>query len=165
MNKTVFNTYEIEKSDYAKIYANHFIEELQYLRKTKIDVNYDTDHGFTASEKISQVTGLYLLYKEDELIYIGKSDRCMRTRIGRFIAGVRGTERFDENHSAAYKYNACYGRNVDDLYFKYIELNIDDLQHDLTLDDIEQQLIRSLSPRFNSEVYSKSKPLYVISYE
>ena len=37
MNKTVFNTYEIEKSDYAKIYANHFIEELQYFRKTKID--------------------------------------------------------------------------------------------------------------------------------
>lgn len=157
MIKTIFSNYEFEKSDYAKIYAEHFIAEFDSMPKTKIFVNFNTDHGFTTKEKISLVSGIYLLYKSNTLIYVGKSDHCIHQRIGRFLAGVRGTERLDENHSAAYKYVDYFGRDTTNLSFKYIKLaepgEFVNLDHHVTLQDIEEQIIRIMDPLFNRESF------------
>lgn len=157
MIKTIFSKYEFEKTDYAKIYAEHFVAEFNSMPKTKIFVNYNTDHGFTTKEKISLVSGIYLLYKSDTLIYVGKSDHCIHQRIGRFLAAVRGTERLDENHSAAYKYINYFGRDTTNLSFKYIKLadagEMVDLEHFLTLQDVEEQIIQIMDPLFNKQSF------------
>jgi hypothetical protein len=158
MIKTLFDNYEFEKEDFAKIYAKKFIEELNSLPKSKILVNENTDHGFSTNEKISLVSGIYLLYKYDILIYVGQSNHCIRQRIGRFLAGIRGTERFDENHSAAYKYIQYFSRDTKGLSFKYIGLSEPgrpvNLDFDVTLNDIEKIMIKRLNPLFNDETYS-----------
>ena len=153
MIKTVFGNYEFEKEDFAGIYAKYLIGEFDSLPKHKIVVKEDTDHGFLTDEKINLVTGIYLIYKDKELVYIGQTNSCLRNRIGRLLAGIRGTERYDENHSAAYKYVEYFGRDIDGLSFKYIELNSNDLKFNIGLQDIENKLIEKLKPIFNSEVY------------
>ena len=157
MIKTLFK-YEFEIKDYARIYASTMYDIFFGSPKHKIiltEEDLKTSHGFTTTEKISLVTGIYLLYKKDELIYVGKTDNCLRNRIARFIAGVRGTERFDENHSAAYKYIEYFGRDLSNLSFKYIEINAEDLEHQVTIKDIEDVLIEKMRPILNSEIYKK----------
>lgn len=155
MIKTLFK-FEFQIKDYAGIYANSMYDVFCGLPKHNIvltEEDLKTAHGFTTTEKISLVTGIYLLYKKDELIYVGKTDNCLRNRIARFIAAVRGTERFDENHSAAYKYIEYFGRDLSDLSFKYIEINAEDLEHGVTIKDIEDILIEIMRPMLNSEIY------------
>jgi hypothetical protein len=155
MIKTLFKR-EFEISDYAGIYANSMYDEFCGLPNHQITLTEEdlkTDHGFTTTEKISLTTGIYLLYRYNELIYIGKTDNCLRNRIARFIAGVRGTERFDENHSAAYKYIEFFGRNLSGLSFKYIAIDPFDLEHGVTIKDIENVLIEKMRPMLNGEIY------------
>jgi hypothetical protein len=153
MITTIFKNYEFEKKDFANIYAKHLIHEFQSLPKYEILVKEDTDHGFLTDEKISLISGIYFIYKDDILVYIGQTSHCMRQRIGRFLAGIRGTERHDENHSAAYKYVEYFGRDTSKLTFKYVELNPKDLEYGIDLVDIENGMIEELKPIFNSEVY------------
>jgi hypothetical protein len=153
MIKTIFKNYEFEKEDFAGIYANYLIDEFQSLPKHKIIIKEDTDHGFLTDEKINSVTGIYLIYKNQDLVYIGQTNNCLRNRIGRLLAGIRGTERYDENHSAAYKYVEYFGRDTKGLSFKYIEMNLAELEFGVQFEDIENQLIKKLKPIFNSEVY------------
>ena len=153
MIKTIFGNYEFEKEDFAKIYAKYLVDEFKSLPKHKIVIKEDTDHGFSTDEKINLVTGIYLIYKNQDLVYIGQTNSCLRNRIGRLIAGIRGTERHDENHSAAYKYVEYFGRDTKGLNFKYIQIKVEELQFNVTFEDIENQLIEKLKPIFNSEVY------------
>lgn len=152
MIKTLYG-YEFVKKDFAKIQADFLIDELENLPKYEIVVNESSDHGFLTNEKISTISGIYLIYKDSELVYIGQSGTCIRNRIGRMLAGIRGTERYDENHSAAYKYVEYFGRDTKNLSFKYIPLKLEQLQQNLNFDDIENQLIEELKPLFNSEIY------------
>jgi hypothetical protein len=153
MIKTLFGRYVFEKTDLANVYANYMIDEINHLPKHELVVNENSDHGFLTTEKLNLVTGIYLIYKSNELVYIGQTNSCMRNRIGRLLAGIRGTERHDENHSAAYKYVEYFGRDTTDLSFKYLELNIADLEFKIGFEDIENQLIEKLKPLFNSEIY------------
>jgi hypothetical protein len=155
MIKTIFRNYEFEKKDFANVYANFLIDEFESLPKHKIHVREDTDHGFLTDEKISLISGIYFIYKGDTLVYVGQTNHCMRQRIGRLLAGIRGTERYDENHSAAYKYIEYFGRDTSGLSFKYVELNLKELQFGIQLQDIENSIIEKLKPIFNIEVYKK----------
>jgi hypothetical protein len=155
MIRTLFK-FEFEIKDYAETYANAMYDVFRGSPKHEIlltEEDLKTAHGFTTTEKISLVTGIYLLYKENELIYVGKTDNCLRNRIARFIAAVRGTERFDENHSAAYKYIEYFGRDLSNLSFKYIEINAEDLEHGVLIKDIEDVLIEKMRPMLNREIY------------
>lgn len=156
MIKTLFRKYVIEKDDMAGLYANYMLDEINYLPKHELIVNENSDHGFITTEKLNLVTGIYLIYKSNELVYIGQTNSCMRNRIGRLLAGIRGTERYDENHSAAYKYVEYFGRDTSELSFKYLVVNPDeDLEFKVGLEDIENKLIEELKPLFNSEIYKE----------
>lgn len=158
MIKTLYS-YEFTKSDYTEPYIKFLSEESVYLPKHKITVNEKTDHGFSTKEKIGSISGIYLIYKEfeesDILVYIGHSGHCIRQRIGRWLSGIRGTERFDENHSAAYKYVEYFGRDTSGLSFKYLPLKLEDLQHGVEIEDIENGMIEKLKPLFNNEIYKE----------
>ena len=153
MIKTIFGNYEFQVQDYASLYANYMIEEFKSLSKHKIVVNENTDHGFSTTQKINLVTGIYFVYKNDDLVYVGQTNHCMRQRIGRFLAGIRGTERYDENHSAAYKYVEYFGRDTSGLSFKYLPVNVAELEHCVDLQHIENDIIEKIKPLFNNEVY------------
>jgi hypothetical protein len=153
MIKTIFQNYEFEKKDFAEIYAKYLVDEFKSLPKHEILVNENTDHGFLTNEKINLITGIYLIYKNQDLVYIGQTNNCLRNRIGRLLAGIRGTERHDENHSAAYKYVEYFGRDTQGLSFKYIKIDANELQFNVSFEDIENELIQKLKPIFNSEVY------------
>jgi hypothetical protein len=158
MKKTLYG-YNIEKNDYADIYAKAFVEEFIGAPAYEISVNENTDHGFSTNEKIGLISGIYLIYKQVEnqsvLVYVGHSGHCIRQRIGRWLSGIRGTERFDENHSAAYKYVEYFGRDTDGLSFKYIAIQPESLEHDLVIEDIEKLVIERMQPLFNGEIYKE----------
>lgn len=158
MIKTLYD-YDIEKTEYADIYAKFFAKEFIGAPRYEIFVNENTDHGFSTSEKISLVSGIYLIYKKVKneyiLVYVGHSGHCIRQRIGRWLSGIRGTERFDENHSAAYKYVEYFGRDTDELSFKYIPLKPQQLKHGLTIEDVEKLVIEKMQPLFNGEIYKE----------
>jgi hypothetical protein len=153
MIKTIFGNYLFEKKDFADTYAKYLIKEFESLPKHKIVVREDTDHGFLTNEKLSLVSGLYVIYKNDILVYIGETNYCIRQRIGRLLAGIRGTERPDENHSAAYKYIEYFGRDTSGLSFKYIPINVAELEYGIQLLDIENSIIEKMEPLFNKEIY------------
>jgi len=156
MIKTIFGNYEFQKQDFAKIYAEYLIEELDGLCKHEIAVLESTGHGFlTTAKKISLVSGIYFIYKDNNLVYVGQTGHCIRQRIGRFLAGIRGTEHEDEQHPAAYKYIEYFGRDISGLSFKHIRIDLMSLEHDVSLEDIETHIIQQISPMFNSKIYKK----------
>jgi hypothetical protein len=87
------------------------------------------------------------------LIYIGYTNHSIRGRIGRFFAGVRGTERHDENHSAAYKFAEMYGCKCENLFLKIVPVNYTLLMYDITMKDIEDELIYNMKPTLNNQIY------------
>ena len=148
MKRNVFFEIQLEPSDYK----NLLLSELKMDSFHPIYVKEETDHGFFTTTKLPN-QGLYVLYKKKQPIYVGCSKTSIHNRVGRFVAGVRGTERHDESHPAAYKYIAVFGRDLSDLNVKSIPLKQDDLPDYLVVQDIEQTLIKELKPLFNNETH------------
>lgn len=168
MIRTIFDEIVFEKEDFSELYAQFFIQELASRPRYKLSAKEDTTHGVLTEIKISNKTGIYIIYKDDNIVYIGHSDTCIRNRLGRFLAAIRGTEREDENHSGAYKYVECFGRDTTGLSFKYVDINPNQLQFNLEVGDIEKTVIQKMKPFFNNETfynYSFEKTLKVTSKE
>lgn len=134
-------------------YANFIINELDSQPYYEIRIKENTTHGFETHVTISSRTGIYCLYKDKQPLYIGQTEHSIHQRLARFVAGVRGTERIDENHSAAYKYVEHFGRDLSDVTFKYSEVNVKELPEHVTLGDIERETINLINPYFNKETY------------
>jgi hypothetical protein len=144
--------------DYV-IYADDFIPSIvAALNKQQhcfIRPTINTLKGFTKSLNfVLPKEGIYVIYKFGHPIYVGHSKSSIHNRIARFLAGVRGTERLDEKHPAAYKYKHVYGENFDDLSVKIFRMRDASLPKHISLDMIENELISELRPVFNTEVYS-----------
>lgn len=114
----------------------------------------DTLKGFSTSqkEKIPE-SGLYVIYKFEQPIYVGYATKSIRSRIARFLAAVRGTEREDETHPAGYKYNKVY-KDLDALSIKTCSMEFDKiLPSHINIEDVEKEVIYNLRPVFNSQIY------------
>ena len=148
MNRNVLGDIQITGKDYAiKI-----MEELKLEKFISISPNLETDKG-VISDTIINVAGFYFIYTNGELVYIGYTNHSIHGRIGRFFAGVRGTERDDESHPAAYKFVKKYGCKCEDIFLKIIPVNYNSLLSDITMAYIEDELIYSLNPLLNNEIY------------
>lgn len=148
MNRNVFGDFQITGKDYAiKI-----MEELNHSYRISIEPNLETDKG-VISDAFINVAGFYFIYINGELVYIGYTNHSIHGRIGRFFAGVRGTERYDESHPAAYKFVKKYGCKCEDIFLKIIPVDCDSLLSDITMKDIEDELIYYLNPLLNNEIY------------
>jgi hypothetical protein len=73
----------------------------------KPSLQIKSKYGFLCDGKINK-KGIYFVYKDDELIYIGVTRHRIRGRIGRFFAAIRGIDRHDETHCAGVKYMSEY---------------------------------------------------------
>lgn len=148
MIRDVFGHFVVTAEDYC----TRILHELKYTNFISIKPKMDTNKGVIANDFIDGA-GIYLIYSGEELIYIGHTNNNVRDRIGRFFAGVRGTERHDEKHPGAYKYKKMYGSNCDNLKMKIIPLQQDTLLCAVTMEEIENELIYELKPKFNNEIY------------
>ena len=149
MKRDIFGQIYIEAEDYYTF----LIKELSNQQHISIFVKEHTDHGFETNVKISDCPGIYVIYKDNKVVYVGCTSRSIRMRIGRFLAGVRGTEHWNENHSAAYKYVDVFGRDLTGLTIKFCRLEKSDLFSGIVLDNIETHIIEMMKPLFNDETY------------
>jgi hypothetical protein len=148
MIRNVFGELQITSEDYAL----KIMEELKLERFISISPNLKTDKG-VISDGFINLAGFYFIHIGNKLIYIGYTNHSVRGRIGRFFAGVRGTERPDENHSAAYKFAEMYGCKCENLFLKIVPVNYTLLMYDITMKDIEDELIYTMKPTLNNEIY------------
>lgn len=148
MKRNIFFEIVLEAEDFLPL----IFRELECEDFHTIFVKEHTDHGFSTTVKLPS-QGIYIIYKNKQPIYVGCSTNSIHTRIGRFVAGVRGTERIDENHSAAYKYVEVFGRDLTDVSIKAVSLRPSDLPDYLDVESIERSLILELKPLFNNETH------------
>jgi hypothetical protein len=148
MIRDIFGNFMVTASDYG----DKIRQELKHTNLISVKPKLHTDKGVIADDFIDGA-GIYLLYRNDDLIYIGHTNSSVRIRIGRFFAGVRGTERHDESHPAAYKYIKLYGPICDNLRVKIVPLQQHTLLCDVTMEQIEYELIHTMKPTLNNEIY------------
>jgi hypothetical protein len=148
MRRNVFGNFDVTAEDYS----SKIIQELKYTNFISIQPNFETDKGVIADDFIDGA-GLYFIYHNDELVYIGHTNHTVRNRIGRWFAAIRGTERFDENHPAGHKFARIFGKKNLNQKLKIIPLVYSTLLSDVTMEDIETQLIYDLKPLLNNEIY------------
>ena len=157
MKRDVFGDFVVTAKDYSEAIVN----ELSLVNYIKIQPNYATKKG-VITEHVLDSNGFYFVFKLKSLAYIGYSNHSIHDRIGRFFAGVRGTERDDESHPAAYKYKKYFGTNCENLTLKIVPVSNKSLLSDVSMEDIEECLIRKLRPALNIEVYRNRD---IISHE
>jgi len=148
MKRDIFGDFVVTASDYG----DKIRQELNYTNFISVKPKLHTNKGVIADDFIDGA-GIYLLYRNDELIYIGYSNSSVRNRIGRLFAGVRGTERHDESHPGAYKYIKLYGTVCDNLQVKIVPLQQHTLLCGITMEQIEHELIYNMKPILNNEIY------------
>jgi hypothetical protein len=125
------------------------LEELNNSAYVYIKPNIESRYGFTKSGKINK-KGLYLIYKDDKLIYVGMSTGYIQTRISRFFAAARRTDRFDERHPAGEKYHKIYN-NFDNISIKTVDFDFNSLPQKITVENVEEELIYRLKPLLNAK--------------
>lgn len=148
MQRNLFGEVTLTPEDYIPLLLN----ELSLDSFHELIVKEETAQGFSTNTVIPN-QGLYVIYKNEQPIYVGCSNSSIHKRIGRFLSAVRGTERDDENHSAAYKYIDVFGRDLSGVSIKVLSLTERDLFGCMDLEDVEIELIKSIKPLFNNETH------------
>jgi hypothetical protein len=117
---------------------------------TKQGFMLSDDSGILKNQKSSHhgVKGFYAIYKNGVCLYLGKSDVSIGTRLGRFVKEVYGRSRLDEDHPAARRYRAIWGRDLSGVTVRLFPCIS---QNDITHLEIETNLRRMLKPLLNSK--------------
>jgi hypothetical protein len=74
----------------------------------------------------------------------------IQTRISRFFAAARRTDRFDERHPAGEKYHKIYN-NFDNISIKTVDFDFNSLPQKITVENVEEELIYRLKPLLNAK--------------
>lgn len=146
MRRNILGDIVLTPEDYAKF----VIEEFGSQRHNTFLIKQDTDHGFFTDANVS-TKGIYCLFRKENPVYVGCTENNIRVRLGRFFAAVRGTEHWDENHPAAYKYVDVFGKDLTDVTFKFCQMSQKDLPTGMTLEHVETKVVENLKPYFNIE--------------
>lgn len=145
----------LEPSDYFQ-FLKYEIEKRDY---SQFSPKMDSTHGINIQCELPKV-GIYLIYKiingDYQLLYIGATDNSIRNRLSRYVAAVRDTQRFDENHSGGEKHRKILGEDLTNMYVKCINFDFSSLIN-VNIFDLENLLIDKLQPIFNGENYSNYK--------
>jgi hypothetical protein len=154
MRQNLFGELVLEPIDYGKEIVNQF--EQQYGIKFEPDLNKITGFHYWNDGSFPTNNGptIYCVYKDDEPIYVGSTKRKggLRSRIGRFCCELMGKTEKTGNHPGAKKYKKRYGNDYSGLIVKYVPMQS---LHIITLEEVEQEVIRLLNPMFNIEIYRK----------
>lgn len=152
MRRDLWGSIVYEASDFKDFVTN----DLNSKKKYKVNYNDKLTHSISTDNKLPK-TGIYAIYRNDLLVYIGCTSWSIHGRIARFVAGVRGTERDDESHPAAYKYIEHFGDDVENLYVSFCSIDPENLPDNILMTDIEEVAIVSMCPLFNEQTYDMYK--------
>lgn len=152
MKFDIFRSVVYEAPDYFELLKS----ELDNQSYVKFSPKLETTHGILVESRLPE-NGLYFIYKKIndkyQLLYVGLTNYKIYIRVARYVAAVRNTQRFDENHAGGEKHRSVFGPDLDDMYLKTINFDFSSLVN-VTPEDLEKMLIEKLQPVFNSENYS-----------
>lgn len=148
MIRNIFGNFQVTAEDYALKIS----DEIKRTNIISIKPREETDKGVIADDFIDGA-GIYFIFYKNNLMYIGYTNNSIRDRIGKWFGGIRDTLRRDENHSAARKFAKVYGNKCEDMTLKVIPLDFTTLLCDVTIQEIEEELIYSFKPEFNNEIH------------
>jgi hypothetical protein len=114
----VYDDYETDRYNNPKGYLLDPLEEKEFGEFYE-DCGYWSEElkneMATKSSSWMEQSGIYVIYLDDEPIYIGQSESNVKQRIVRFLKEAFGRSRNDENHPGAEKYR-------EDMKRQYIKL-------------------------------------------
>jgi len=108
-----------------------------------------TSSGFTLYDEYVKTercyrSGFYAIYYKEKCLYVGKAS-IIDNRMRRFISGVRGTSRHDEQHAFADRYRKRYGEDFDNLRFVLFPYDIGTLnKHEVRSESVESGIMSIL---------------------
>lgn len=156
MRRNVFGNLILCPNDFS----NSILSEFENQKFCTILPNEDTKKGvLTSDNNLINKKGFYCIFKERKAVYLGYSNVSVRGRLGRFFAAVRGTEHEEESHAGGHKYAENYGKDFSELTVKVVEFDVEDLTiaQNITMEDVELELIYEMKPLFNSEILKINK--------
>lgn len=151
MKLNLYNEIVFEPSDYLPL----LLDQIENQPHVTIFPNYQTTHGVIVQQNLPKI-GIYLIYKtinsKTELLYVGCTLNSIHSRLGRYFAAARGTQRFDENHPAGEKHREILNEDFENMTVKFVHFDFSSLV-DVSVEDLELLLIKKLQPIFNGENY------------
>ena len=117
--------------------------------------NINTVQGFWTDRatpfSLHSTSGIYYIFKDNSLEYIGKSDKAIGTRLSRFVKEVNDESLPCENFPAGTKWRRWYGlSNFDGCKIMFADYSSYDLKkYGIKLKAIESRLIKKHQPRMN----------------
>ena len=143
----------------ADLIAEQILEKTNFDKKyTLVSKNPDTPMSFQlesalfgkVTRKELDVSGYYLLYKNNMPMCLGVSTRSIANRLARFCKENHGKSRSDENYPAARKHRNHYGRsNFDGIEVAFCPF---EPPSNVSMGDIETCLINCIKPIYNVKI-------------
>lgn len=120
-----------------------------------IEPNPETDGGFTAFNRkdgsivkgLSNYHGVYAIFKDDQLTYIGLTGSSLRNRISRYIKEVKDVSHKDETHPGGKKHRYHFGKDATSG-LSMMFFSLPDLPR-FYQEEIEEKMINRFHPLFN----------------
>lgn len=149
MYRNLFNELVLEPVDVAEF----ILDTKEFNQRYRLIVDLNTKMGFSLHSNfekaptLSDESGIYAIYRNDELFYIGATTKTIHGRIARFIKEVRGLSTLREDHPAAKKFRLLYGeQDLDKIFVSAIRIKP---QHYMHISAVENELIELMKPFAN----------------
>jgi hypothetical protein len=118
-------------------------------------------YGVDVAVGLNSRKGLYCIYLNDKLMYVGQTNNSIRKRLSYFCAVLKEMNTIHEDHPGAKKqtYTLKYAlgkREDENLTVKFIDSNTLPLSKHIKLKDLEREMIYKMRPCFNSEIVRSS---------
>ena len=152
MYKNLFGDLVLEPIDVAKF----VLQNSEFNHKYRLIVSPKTKMGFSLHSNLdkapalSDESGVYAIYRNDDLFYVGATTDSIHRRIARFVKEVRGLSTWKEDHPAAKKFRKQYGeRDLDKLFISAIRIKVPNY---INIMSVEREVIRMMKPIANEKL-------------
>jgi hypothetical protein len=138
--------------------ADILIEQIDNSQHIWFKPTEDKTYGIEYDKNFNiRKGGIYCIYNNKKLVYVGQTKLTVSKRLSYFCAVITGRNSYTEDHPGArkIKYLFDYVLNkspIEELTVRYVELDKIPMNEYVTLESIEQAVIRKLRPKFNSEI-------------
>jgi hypothetical protein len=141
----------LEPKDVAKfvLESEEFNQKYRLMISRKTKMGFSLHSNFGKPPRLSEKTGIYAIYRGDDLFYIGATENSIHNRVARFLKEVLGNSTIRENHPAATKFRRMYGeKDLDRIFVSAVRVTTPNY---MELGDVEKELIRILNPIANKK--------------
>jgi hypothetical protein len=138
--------------------ADILIEQIDKSQHICFKPNKDKTYGIDYDKNFNiRKGGIYCIYNNKKIVYVGQTKLTVGKRLSYFCAVITGRNAHSEDHPGARKMRFLFEHvinksPIDQLSVRYVELDKIPMNEYVTLESIEQAVIRKLRPKFNSEI-------------